>query len=446
MLTHESLEKKSERENIQETLKKIKNRKNNYVVFSLVYFIISLIQIYVLVYIPLFHFDVLNVDRSSLSLIQSLSYLVLFSFPALGLFFDKFSRYKNKIIIFFSFVLSLSFLMFIMYNQFLLSFSIFLVLFLISTAVIRTGMSKLLLEAPDKKSEKNLIILINSCSSIGILLSSFLFKFCVKEIDSLDFWNVFFIVGWLITSPLLVIFVFMRKTALREPCQESFKETFKEQDHLKFFSILMISLIFLAYFFLWSDRLIAYPFSSYVLSRFGEGGFTLYSDFYVIFTLFNILGFYIAKRLLNRINFNEDPTINQYKKFFQIVIFLTLIYVLSLILLLFSDIIILLATYSLIYLLGGLFVVLYTTIFLQISRTGKNENLRYWIMLLSSNLASITFLPLGTFLSQYISMEILITMVISLTSVSILLIYLSRKSIGCGNILKKEIESKCQSL
>ncbi len=430
MLTHEKLEKKSVRENIQETLKKIKNRKNNYVVFSLVYFIISLIQIFVLVYIPLFHFDVLSVDRSSLSLIQSISYLVLFSFPALGLFFDKFSRYKNKIIVIFSFVLSLSFLFFIIYNQFLLSYSIFLVLFLISTAVIRTGMSKLLLEAPDKKSERNLIILINSCSSTGILLSSFLFKFCVKEIDSLDFWNVFFIVGWLITSPLLIIFIFMRKSSLKEPYQESLKDSFEKQGYLKFFSPLMITLIFLAYFFLWSDKLIAYPFSSYILSRFGESGFTLYSDFYVIFTLFNILGFYLAKRVLKMINFNENPSLWQNKKLLQIIIFLTLIYMFSLFSLLFSNIIILLITYSIIYLLGGLFIVLYTTLFLQISRTGKNENLRYWIMSLSSNLASITLLPLGTFLSQYFQMEILIVIVISLTSVSCVFLYTSEIKIS----------------
>jgi hypothetical protein len=238
----------------------------------------------------------------------------------------------------------------------------------------------------------------------------------------------------------------MRKTSLKELYQETLKESFEKQGYLKFFSPLVTALIFLAYYFLWSDKLIAYPFSSYILSRFGEVGFSLYSDFYVIFTLFNILGFYLAKRLLNKINFNQNPTANHHKKIFQIVIFLTLIYILSLILLLFSDIVILLITYSFIYLLGGLFVVLYTTIFLQISRTGRNENLRYWIMALSSNLASITFLPIGTFLSQYVSMEILITTVISLTSVSILLIYLSRKSIGCVNELKKEKEIKFQSL
>jgi len=430
MLTHEKLEKKSVRENIQETLKKIKNKKTNYAVFSLVYFIISLIQIYVLVYIPLFHFDVLNVDRSSLSLIQSFSYLVLFSFPALGLFFDKFSRYKNKVIISFSFVLSLSFLMFIIYNQYLLSYAIFLVLFLISQAVIRTGMSKLLLESPDKKTERNIIILINTCSSIGILLSSFLFRFFVKEIDSLDFWNIFFIVGWVITSPLLIIFIFMRKSSFKETDQEFLKDNSKEQDYLKFFSPLMITFIFLAYFFLWSDKLIAYPFSSYIFSRFGEAGFTLYSDFYVIFTLFNILGFYLARRVLKMINFNENPSLWQNKKLLQIIIFLTLIYIFSLISLLFSNIIILLITYSIIYLLGGLFVVLYTTLFLQISRTGKNQNLRYWIMSLSSNLASITLLPLGTFLSQYFQMEILIVIVISLTSVSCVFLYTSEIKIS----------------
>lgn len=434
MLTHEKLDKKFSREKIQEALKKIKKSKKNYVVFSLVYFMISLIQIYVLVYIPLFHFDVLSVNRSNLSLIQSLSYLVLFSFPALGLFFDKYSKYKNKIIIFFSFILSLSFLMFILNNQSLLSYAIFLVLFLISQAVIRTGMSKLLLESPDERSERNIIILINTCSSVGILLSSFLFKLCVKEIDSIDFWNIFFVVGWLITSPLVLIFIFMRKTSLKEPKQELMINASKNQNYIKHFSPFIIIFIFLAYFFLWGDKLIAYPFSSYILSRFGEDGFSLYSDFYIIFTILNIMGYYLAKRLLNKIRFKEKPNYYQNKKLLQIIIYLTLIYVFSLILLLFSNIIILLFTYSFIYLLGGLFVVLYTTIFLQISRTGKNENLRYWIMSLSSNLASITLLPLGTFLSQYVSMEILIIMVISLTSISIIFIYSSKFVIKPKNL------------
>ena len=424
MLTHEKLEKKSVRENIHETLKKIKNRKNNYVVFSLVYFIISLIQIYVLVYIPLFHFDVLNVDRTSLSLIQSISYLVLFSFPALGLFFDKFSRYKNKVILSFNFILSLSFLIFIMYNQYLPSYAIFLVLFLVSQAVIRTGMSKLLLESPDKKTERNIIILINTCSSIGILLSSFLFKFTVKIIDSFDYWNMFFIVGWLITSPLLIIFIFMRNTSLKESYKKPLKEIIEKQGSVKVFSPLLIAFIFLAYFFLWSDKLIAYPFSSYILSRFGDDGFNLYSDFYVFFTVFNIIGFYLAKKLLNIIDLKKSSK-NFHRKIIQSIIFLTLIYIFSLILLLFSNILIFLCTISFINLLNGLFVVLYTNLFLQISRSGKYENLRYWIMSLSSNLASITLLPLGTFLSQHISMEILITIVISLTSISVFFVFVS---------------------
>ena len=428
MLTHEKLEKKFSRENIQKALKKIKNSKNNYVVFSLVYFIISLIQIYVLVYIPLFHFDVLNVDRSSLSLIQSLSYLVLFSFPALGLFFDKYSKYKNKIITSFSFVLSLSFLMFIIYNQSLLSYAIFLVLFLISQAVIRTGMSKLLLESPDKKSERNIIILINTCSSIGILLSSFLFKLCVKEIDSIDFWNIFFVVGWLITSPLLLIFIFMKKSSSKVPNQEPSMKAFQNQNNLLIFSPFAITFIFIAYFFLWSDKLIAYPFSSYILSRFGEEGFSLYSDFYIIFTVFNIMGFYLAKKILNIIDLKKDPNIIQNKSVLQTIVYLTLIYIFSLVLLLFSNIMILVLIYSFINLLGGLFVV-----FLQISRTGKNENLRYWIMSLSSNLASITLLPLGTFLSQYVSMDILIITVVSLTSISIVFLFSSKFAIKPKN-------------
>jgi len=323
--------------------------------------------------------------------------------------------------------------MFIIYNQSLLSYAIFLVLFLISQAVIRTGMSKLLLESPDKKSERNIIILINTCSSIGILLSSFLFKLCVKEIDSIDFWNIFFVVGWLITSPLLLIFIFMKKSSSKVPNQEPSMKAFQNQNNLLIFSPFAITFIFIAYFFLWSDKLIAYPFSSYILSRFGEEGFSLYSDFYIIFTVFNIMGFYLAKKILNIIDLKKDPNIIQNKSVLQTIVYLTLIYIFSLVLLLFSNIMILVLIYSFINLLGGLFVVLYTNIFLQISRTGKNENLRYWIMSLSSNLASITLLPLGTFLSQYVSMDILIITVVSLTSISIVFLFSSKFAIKPKN-------------
>ena len=280
-------------------------------------------------------------------------------------------------------------------------------------------MSKLLLEFYDKKSERNLIILINTCASIGILVPSFLFKLCVKQIDKLDFWNNFFVVGWLITSPLLLIFILLRKTSLRIPNQKSSKRAIKNDNETMKFSILAILFIFLAYFCLWSDKLIVYPFSSYLLSRFGETGFSLYSDFYIIFILFNVTGFYLAKRLLNIIDSKEKPETAQNKVLLQIIVYLTIIYIFSLFVLLFSNIIIFLFTYSFINLLGGLFVVLYTNIFLQISRTGKNENLRYWIMSLSSNLATIALLPLGTFLSPFLSMESLIIIVISLTSLSI---------------------------
>ncbi|MFX0003670.1 MAG: hypothetical protein ACFE9C_01235 [Candidatus Hodarchaeota archaeon] len=221
----------------------------------------------------------------------------------------------------------------------------------------------------------------------------------------------------------------MRKISTKGLNQEGSINLFQNQINFKIFSPLTITFIFLANFFLWSDKLIAYPFSSYIFSRFGDEGFSLYSDFYVIFTIFNIIGFHLAKKFLNIIDIKKDMHIVQIKNLLQTIVYLTLIYIFCLGLLLFSNILILLFTYSFINLLGGLFIVLYTSIFLQISRTGKHENLKYWIMALSSNLASITLLPLGTCLSQFLSMDILIYIVISLTSLSIAFLFSSNYTI-----------------
>jgi len=78
--------------------KKIKKEgviRSNYFGFFLLYFAISVMVIYV----PVYLLNILNVDTSQLAFIQVFVYLVMFSGPVLGYIFDKYSKNKKLILV-----------------------------------------------------------------------------------------------------------------------------------------------------------------------------------------------------------------------------------------------------------------------------------------------------------------------------------------------------------
>jgi len=75
-------------------------KKSNYLGFFFLYFAISVIRIYLVIYLPVYLLNILFIDRSQLAFIQVFVYLVMFSSPALGYLFDKYSKNKKLILIF----------------------------------------------------------------------------------------------------------------------------------------------------------------------------------------------------------------------------------------------------------------------------------------------------------------------------------------------------------
>ena len=110
--------------------------KTNYISFFIVYFIISLINTFIALYIPVFMLIVLDVNRIELAFIQFLSYITLFLGPIIGLFFDKFSHKKKKILFISSVFLFLSFSFFNLNITNLSYFGIFLSLNFASSLII----------------------------------------------------------------------------------------------------------------------------------------------------------------------------------------------------------------------------------------------------------------------------------------------------------------------
>ena len=100
--------------------------KSNYLAYIVVYFTINIMSIYLLIYFPLYFFDVLNVDRSALALTQLVSKSMLILAILMGYFFDRFSQKKKIIISISGFIMFMSFLMFILLRNILFWFGLFL--------------------------------------------------------------------------------------------------------------------------------------------------------------------------------------------------------------------------------------------------------------------------------------------------------------------------------
>ena len=389
--------------------------KTNYISFFIVYFIISLINTFIALYIPVFMLIVLDVNRIELAFIQFLSYITLFLGPIIGLFFDKFSHKKKKILFISSVFLFLSFSFFNLNITNLSYFGIFLSLNFASSLIIKAGMSKLMLETSEQKDiRKNIILISNVSASFGSIVPIILFNVLINDINSISLWTLFFNLCWIMSCPILItVFLIQDKLLIADIKSANIilgPADIKKKKGNSF----ELLLIFLTNFFIWGDKLLEFPFISWILTKFGESGFFNYSYLFFVFTYLYMGGWFISRRLIN-----QDKS----RKYFSISI---VFYASLLFFIIFSD----LSTFLLITaankIVSGIMMSQLTERNVNISKESKNTALSYEFIRSSSLLANFIFVPLGTFLSLYIPCELLIIIVVLMSLLSIIPMFLLR--------------------
>ena len=77
--------------------------KKNYLIFFYIYFCAQLIFIIVNAFLPIYFFNILNVNRTELAFIQIFAYSALFLKPLVALYFDKNKSTRKLLIIISSF-------------------------------------------------------------------------------------------------------------------------------------------------------------------------------------------------------------------------------------------------------------------------------------------------------------------------------------------------------
>ncbi|MFX1446874.1 MAG: hypothetical protein ACFFCG_01915 [Promethearchaeota archaeon] len=381
------------------------NVKKMYVFFFLVYFTLGVFEAYFILYIPLFYYEILNVNRDNLAFIQFFGYLSLILTPIFAYILDAHieSERNHKILVFLCAILLCScFSIFLINKNILLLYGIFLGVYFLSRMFLRTIMSKIFLifSVKSQKIKHHMILIVNGARGVSFLVVSLVFDFITKDVYSLPQWEFFFTIGWLLILPLLSIVLFLRKNTIfsdqvsKNSNKDVENKSIKEMNLKRVYWFAFF--LFIAFFLASSDFIFLSLVSSWVLTKYNEFSLRIFFSFYYVITLFALLGYYYASRMAKRIN-----------NIFLLLIFCSF-YLFFLVLLPFSNFFMFLVIQCGLAFVGYIANYMYVSIAQTISVNTRYKTFVYQILLMSQSIANIVFTPIGTSLSAIISVDMLI--------------------------------------
>ena len=384
-------------------------KKRNYISFFIIYFTLSIIQIYLAVYLPLYLLNIRLVVRSELAFIQVLAFSVLFVEPLLGFAFDKYVKNKKLIISFSILLFLISFfvlILFVSIYNYLPIFGIFLALNLLSQGIIKVGISKMIIDLSANEIIKdNNLVTINISSNIGSFIPSIVFLFVLSDLFDLSHWNMFFLIGVLSSLPMLLSIIFLKDFGNSfQKKKEIQNEVMNSPRVLPKISPFNFILLFLSYLLIWSDKLYQFPFSSWILTKFGQQSFNLYSISYIVFVLLNISGWIIGQKISKK-NSALDSILKIKKR---IIIITVGIYIFLTFVMAFSDFFLMMIVQGIIQVLAGIFMLNYISLMMSMANNGKHKTFTFQCLKLAYAFSCVTFIPLGTYFSDFIQIETLI--------------------------------------
>ncbi len=384
--------------------------------FFLIYFVITMFQVIFLYFIPLFYLDVLKVDPKELALVQIFPYLPLFMSPLFGYFYDRYFKkeVQSKLLFYICcLILSGSILIFIFYKESLYLFGLFTFLSLFSIFLIRTVMSNLYLrisqEFPSVK--QTIILILRITTIIAYLTTSILFQVIIVKISLLTLWHIFFFLCFSVMIIFIIISVALNsKIQLLSPTY-NIKESSKS-DSLNNKNPIML-IIYIAFFLGSSDLLFLYLFSSWILNKYGESSFRVYSFLLLIFPIGQLLGNIIAYKLDLKKGNNGKEYDKRKLMFIGIISYMLLMGSLTVS----NFVLILIINFGLSF-TASLAIFSYTSFITDISKNKKYKTCKFQFLQTYTSLAKIIFVPISYLLYSFVVMEFLILTSVVLFGIS----------------------------
>lgn len=358
----------------------IKGTKSNSILYFYPFVTTQLIYVVISSYLPIFFYNILDVDKTLLAFTQIISYSALFLKPIISIYFDRSPKLKvpiRTLLILIGTGIILSYILFVLTTPILLVFGIILGINFAFVSVIDIIIKKVLIKKSDTEKRKNKnVIFFQTGSFVGALIPPIL------GLILLPSWSLFFLSTFLITIPLIVVLAFSGQPEYSQDKEILSKETFKADYSLK-----QLILVCLFAFLIYADQLYQYPLEPYVVDLVGEFMFNI---LLLIFILINTIGTIIAGMISHRWNKKKILIINT---------------AIAGVLLLFTPFIapiVFLVIYAILMIVGGFIVVNLISLMID---TSKERITIYQTIAVFITLAKVIFVPLGTGLSAIIPTE-----------------------------------------
>lgn len=371
----------------------------NHASFIFIYLAYSSIFVFLNSYFPILFFDVLNIDRIILALMQFLAYSILLLRPVFAAISDRYriKGYQRKYYIILSgyFFAIIYIFMGFAFNNIIL-FGVFLLFNFVSGTMLDVSTKSLIIDiSPNEECKKRSFFFITVGDSLGRAIPYFLFLLLMDNIYSVNSWIIFFMFSYLLLLPLLGFIPFINEKNHRESHTTQFlenslsnkSENYNYYPNFKKICILLCVFVFFAF----SDLIFVYPFFPYVLTKFGIENFNLFNFLLIFYFLLCIISTSIGTFLIKKSNPKKTIVI--------------LIPIIGVIYTLYA--IVSFPLFVLMYFIGNALCVianLNITVYLMKFKKG-GKTIYFHFIANFKNLALFIFLPLGTFLSIIVSIE-----------------------------------------
>jgi len=386
----------------------------NYISYVLIYLVYSSIFVFLNNFFPILFFDVLNINRIILALIQFLAYSVLLLRPVFASITDKYkiNGYQRKYYIIFS-GYSLAFIYIFMGLCFtnVFGFGLFLFLIYISSTMLDVSTKSLVIDiSPSNEIKKRNLFFLFVGEALGRFFPFLLYFFLINDVYSINSWKTLIIYSYLFLIPLLCIIPFIRETNqfnTDNVGRKTINPNISDYNDLNFLTytkttlVLLCVFVFLAY----SDTIFSYTFFPFLLNKFGQENFSLFNFFLIFCFLISITSSSIGSFIIKK----TEPK----KIIFILMPVIGIIYILYTI--------VPFTFFIILYFVGwALATITNLNIAIYIMKFKKGNKSVYFHLIVSfRHLSIFIFVPLGTLLSSFIPTEYLIIIGAILINLSI---------------------------
>ncbi|MHA1283338.1 MAG: MFS transporter [Promethearchaeota archaeon] len=272
--------------------------KINLLVYFYAYFAAQLIFTYIHVYLPIYLYNTLNIDRTQLAFIQIFSYSAFFAKPLISIYFDRDNARKKFFLIISTIFICLGFSMTLFGAEILIALGLFMAITFAFLSVMDVVIDKSIVQSAEserEKSEGTLIMLMGSFA--GAFCGNIFALMVFTDFSSKTQWLSFFSIGISIIFPMIIIsLLFKDKRLSLEKFQN---QNVKLTDSINKKAILILSIfILLAY----GDKLYEYPLEPWFVNKYAEGNTAIFIFYSLLMIMVNALSQIIAAIISDKFN------------------------------------------------------------------------------------------------------------------------------------------------